>query len=135
MTLPREKPVYDCKMCGQCCYGEGGIFITEADVKAIAAYLGLPRAEFLDTYVGIRNGRMEIITRSDGACVFLKNKVCGIHPVKPHNCRTWPFMPGALREEWGFLSMKNNCPGFDPDSTWEEFLEFYEVSKRGGQED
>ena len=130
-----SRPVYECIMCGQCCYGEGGIFITEADAAAIAAYLNIEPAEFMDRYTARRYGRLEISTREDGACHFLTDQVCGIHPVKPENCRRWPFMPGALKEEWGFLSMRNNCPGFDPQATWEEFLAFYKEVTSGRDQD
>ena len=97
----------------------------------IGGFLEQSVEDFLERYTALRSGRLEISTREGGACHFLTNKVCGIHPVKPANCRRWPFMHGAVTEEWGFLSMKDNCPGFDPQATWEQFLALYEGEKSG----
>ncbi len=129
------RPVFECQQCGQCCYGEGGIFIEPEDVAAIAEYLGISPEEFEKRFVGHRNGRLDIGTGANGACHFLKDNRCSIHPVKPKNCRLWPFLPGPLTEEWGFKSMKGNCPGFDPEASWDDFLAYYEATKNGGEQD
>lgn len=119
------KKVFDCQACGQCCHGEGGIYIDRERSQKIADSLGLSRAEFEAKYTGLRHGRREIKTGSDGACLFLKDNRCAIHPVKPDICRQWPYLPGALTEEIGFTVIRDNCPGFDPEATWVDFKAEY----------
>jgi Fe-S-cluster containining protein len=48
-------------------------------------------------------------------CVFLRQgesgKVCMIYPVRPKQCRDWPFWPGNLisPDTWNMAARK--CPG------------------------
>ena len=119
-------------MCGRCCYGKGGIKVTDQEVQAQAAYVGLPVREYMDRYTILRHGQREIGTREDGACHFLENKVCGIHPVKPSICALWPWLPGMLENEMGFLSLKQDCPGVDPEATWEDFKAQHERERAQG---
>jgi Fe-S-cluster containining protein len=90
-------------------------------VERISAFLGLDQAEFMARHTLLRNGNREIGTKEDGACHFLADKVCSIHPVKPAVCRLWPWLPGALADEMGFLSLKQDCPGVAREATWEDF--------------
>ena len=113
-------------MCGQCCYGKGGIKVTAQEVAAQAAYVDLSVEEYQNRYTILRHGQREIGTREDGACHFLKDKVCGIHPVKPAICALWPWLPGPLENEMGFLSLKQDCPGVAQEATWEDFKAQYE---------
>ena len=117
-------------MCGRCCHGKGGIRVTEEEVEAQAGYLGLTPDEFKRKYTLLRHGKREIGTREDGACHFLKDNVCGIHPVKPAICALWPWLPGPLAEEMGFLSLKQDCPGVEREATWAEFKAQYERERR-----
>jgi len=121
------RPVFVCQQCGQCCHGEGGIFLTGAESRIIAAHLGLSPAEFEAAYTSLRHGRPEIRTGSDGACLFLDRQRCAIHQVKPAACRTWPWLGGALKDEQAFLALRNNCPGIDPQAGWAEFKSAYEA--------
>lgn len=118
-------PAYQCRMCGKCCHGKGGIKVTEEDIRAQAEFVGLDVEDYRERYIVLRHGKMEIGTREDGACHFLADKVCGIHPVKPAICALWPWLPGALKEEMGFLSLKQDCPGVDREATWEDFKAQY----------
>ncbi len=124
------KDAYRCRMCGECCHGKGGIRVTEEEAVAQAAYLGISPQEFKDRFTLLRHGKREIGTRGDGACHFLKDKVCGIHPVKPAICALWPWLPGPLKNEMGFLSLKQDCPGVRREATWAEFKAQYERERR-----
>lgn len=119
MSPPKD--AYECLCCGECCHGQGGIRITEEEAQLQAVYLGIRPEKYLDKYTILRNGNREIGIREDGACHFLKDKICSIHPVKPAICRLWPWLPGALAEEVGFIGLKGGCAGIDPEATWEEF--------------
>jgi uncharacterized protein len=114
---------YKCRACGVCCKGYGGIFITRGEMETIAGWLGVPPKEFFDRYCEMLNGKISIKTGKNDYCVFWKDKLCSIHEVKPAPCRKWPFFDNivAIKDNWEIA--KNNCPGFRPDSTYEEFLE------------
>jgi Fe-S-cluster containining protein len=41
---------FDCKMCGECCKGKGGIRLVKEEIKAIAECLKITKKEFLKKY-------------------------------------------------------------------------------------
>jgi Fe-S-cluster containining protein len=115
-------PVFQCRQCGDCCAGRGGIFVKPEEVEAMAALLALPEAEFCRRYVeasplGPR------LTVADGVCVFLlAGNNCRVHPVKPFICRQWPFLPVLLVEPDELEHAKGACPGIDPKCRHEDFV-------------
>ncbi len=114
---------FECKMCGQCCYGEGGIFITQEEIKRISDFLGLAEHIFLKKYTEIRLGKNSIKTGPDGYCIFFKEgKGCLIHPVKPKPCADWPFYPANLKDPESWHLAKDACPGINPECSFEEFV-------------
>ena len=36
----RPDDLFDCQMCGECCQGFGGTYVTEKDIENIAAFIG-----------------------------------------------------------------------------------------------
>lgn len=48
-------------------------------------------------------------------CVFLKEDLCMIHPIRPSVCVSFPFVfSGEKRDiSWGLNAMKEICPGLD----------------------
>jgi len=114
---------FECKRCGDCCYGEGGILVDKDDVEEIAAFLGISQAFFLLWYCEIRNGKTHVRTRRDGYCVFFdRSSLCLIHPVKPAPCREWPFCPALLKDRENWEMAKDACPGINPDASFDDFL-------------
>lgn len=113
---------FECKMCGTCCYGEGGILVDDREIERIAGFLSISGESFVRDYCEKRNGRLYIRTGEDGFCVFFhKEKQCLIHPVNPRPCSLWPFYPGILADPDNWEEAKDACPGINPDCTFEEF--------------
>ncbi len=112
---------FDCKMCGECCRGEGGVFVTAEELERISSFLRMTSEAFLDQYCDRRNGKIYLATGDDGVCL-LYDHGCGIHPVKPTPCRQWPFFDAMMKDPANLEVAKHNCPGVDPDCTYEEFL-------------
>ncbi len=96
--------LFDCDKCvecgGKCCYGESGyIFATIAEIKAVSDFLDIPFEDFCLIYVkrvGMRFSFIEklCIEKEKGvSCVFFdeKNNQCSIYPVRPKQCKTFPF--------------------------------------------
>ena len=63
--------------------------------------------------------RHSLIERGDNKdCVFLISeeggrKHCSIYPVRPHQCRTWPFWPGNLADPQSWVEAQLRCPGIN----------------------
>jgi Fe-S-cluster containining protein len=114
---------FECKRCGACCHGEGGILADKNDIEHIAAFLGTTPEFFLKWYCETRNGKIYLRSRGDGYCVFFdKARLCLIHPVKPGPCRLWPFYPALLKNEENWEMAKDACPGINPEASFEEFV-------------
>ncbi|MCK5564443.1 MAG: YkgJ family cysteine cluster protein [Planctomycetes bacterium] len=89
---------FECTGCGNCCAGpdEGYIWLTKPEIQRLAKFLGMTvektSAEFLRR-IGNRYSINENLVTKD--CVFLTDtgtgKGCAVYPVRPNQCRTWPF--------------------------------------------
>lgn len=114
---------FECKMCGDCCYGEGGIFLSEREVKRIARFLGLSKEDFTGVYCIQKDDQFAIKSHANKYCIFYKEeKQCLIHPVKPQICTRWPFYPSLLNDEDTWKAAQDACPGINPKSSFEDFL-------------
>jgi Fe-S-cluster containining protein len=123
MTETSRKPVFQCRQCGDCCAGRGGIFVKPREVEEMAALLKLPVAEFCRRYVEASALGPRLAT-ANGVCVFLMaDKYCRVHPVKPFICRQWPFLPALLVDPEELEQAKTACPGINPACSHEEFVE------------
>ena len=104
---------FDCTCCGECCQRYGGTVISNADIKKIIHYLDIEQEQFLHQFcVKSPNGWM-IAQRDDGFCHFVKDKRCGIHPVKPRICRAWPYLESVLADLSNWEAMASVCPGIN----------------------
>lgn len=101
--------------CARCCRGEPGVvYVDEVERRIIAARLGLEEDEFRRRWcrrVGLK--RWSLRERSNGDCVFLQpgGARCEIYPVRPRQCRSYPFWSSILtsRERWEAEAAE--CPG------------------------
>jgi len=111
---------FECTGCGACCSGpgEGYIWVTRPEIELIARHLkttpGPLRREYLRR-VGLRTTIIEHETTRD--CIFLRTiggrKQCVIYPVRPSQCRTWPFWPDNLSGPNAWNSAGRRCPGIN----------------------
>ena len=93
------------------------------EVKAMAALLALPEAEFCRRFVEA-SALGPRLTVADGVCVFLMpGGLCRVHPVKPFICRQWPFLPAILMDPDELDNAKTACPGLNPDCSHGDFVE------------
>lgn len=102
----------DCQ--GKCCKGESGhVWINEHDVDRIGQFLELNKVDFIQRFVNRVNNRLVLKERcggSDYACIFFdenENK-CSIYPVRPEQCRTFPFWEFFKRHK---DEVVRECPG------------------------
>lgn len=110
-------------MCGECCYGEGGIHLNGEEIRRISSFLEMTPHVFMAGYCEHRNGRIYIKTGEDGFCLFYDpEKRCLIHPVKPRPCLLWPFYPALLQDRENWEMAKEACPGINPRCSFEDFI-------------
>lgn len=108
--------IFECQQCGECCRGYGGTLVAEADIAAIAEYLGIATEEMVALHCRVSATGMVIAQADDGYCVFLRDRLCGIHPVKPRMCREWPFLQSVLTDTQNWRDMASACPGMKTDA-------------------
>lgn len=127
---------FECKMCGACCHGEGGIFLEADEVARMADFLGLTPEAFLSMRCEMRNRRISVRTGPEGYCIFHdKKKQCLVHPVKPLSCSRWPFYPALLEDEENWEMAKEACPGLNPDASFQDLQrQSKEAEENFGQE-
>ena len=114
-----EEPWYQdglrfrCTRCGNCCTGEPGhVWVNAEELAAIAEHRGEPVEEVvaLYTYVGYRGRSLR--EKGNGDCVFYDRQAgCTIYPVRPRQCRTWPFWESNVRSPAAWERTCKVCPG------------------------
>ena len=132
MTPSPRTPVFQCRQCGDCCRGNGGILVSQKEMRRMAAFLKLSPKDFRQRYVTASSLGPNLVT-SNGVCIFQVEKRCRVHPVKPHICREWPYLPALLKFAEEFEEAKGACPGIDPGSSHADFVAAArEISGSGG---
>lgn len=96
--------------CTNCCTQEGEVFLTPEDVSRIAAYLKMTKREFRERYCE-PEGELRLTIPEGNQCHFLAGFGCGIHAVKPLQCRTFPFWPEFVKAKRAWKNLGRICPG------------------------
>lgn len=109
---------FECMQCGNCCSGPPGyVWVTKREIKTIARFLGRADDWLPKSQVRRVRFRYSLTERPGGDCVFLKrdgNQVtCSIYPVRPLQCRTWPFWTDNLRSSEAWNRSTRICPGIN----------------------
>ncbi|HMO25767.1 MAG TPA: YkgJ family cysteine cluster protein [Tepidisphaeraceae bacterium] len=129
----RDGLSFTCTQCGNCCTGGPGyVWLSDVEVQRLADHLKLGVEETVRRYCRrVGNGlslKENKNFRGEYDCIFLKEepladgtfsrrkpgkRVCTIYPVRPSQCRTWPFWDGNLasRSDWNRAS--GGCPGIN----------------------
>lgn len=102
--------VFACQMCGDCCRGYGGTYVTASDIRAIAEYVHEDPETFKAKYCQLSGKRYVLAQSPNGYCVFW-DALCRIHPVKPRMCRNWPYISAILEDIGNWRAMGSSCPG------------------------
>ena len=97
---------FTCTQCGNCCTGAPGyVYVSPEEIARISEFLGRSDST-LDKKHLRRVGRRFSLTeeKASGDCCFLVQKdgkrTCSIYPVRPLQCRTWPFWARTIRSGW-----------------------------------
>jgi Fe-S-cluster containining protein len=106
--------LFRCTLCGDCCRGYGGTYVSREDIAAIARFLAIDPSVCIDRFCRMSGGRYLLAQRADGYCIFW-DTVCTLHPVKPRMCRRWPFIESVVRDAFNWKIMAAACPGMRTD--------------------
>jgi Fe-S-cluster containining protein len=102
---------FTCRQCGACCTGEPGtVYVSADEIRTIAAFIGIPAEAFMDQWLFAFKDSYSIQEEPNGNCPFFKDK-CTIYPVRPLQCRTYPFWFANLRSEGCWARTTARCPG------------------------
>ena len=105
-----------CANCGgQCCRGESGyIWAKYSEIIHMALFLEIPVEDFAKMYIRKVKHRYSLIEKqigeNDHACIFFNEskEQCMIYPVRPLQCRTFPFWEQFKVNE---QEVRDECPG------------------------
>ncbi len=98
--------------CAACCKISGHVDVAENEIPAMAALLGITPEAFQEQFVRKQAGKLRLGERPDGGCILLdENDRCRVHSARPLQCRTYPFWPEVLANEFTWILEKRICPG------------------------
>ena len=104
---------FECRRCGDCCTGAPGVVrASSKEVTDMAAYLEMTLSQAIDAFLSPWENGYRIKEDGHGRCLFFENG-CRIYPVRPAQCRTFPFWFSNLRSEARWESIRRQCPGID----------------------
>ena len=129
---------FSCKRCSSCCrYDSGFVFLSEKDLRKLAAALDMDKGRFVKTYCRWVSGRegvesLSLKEKSNKDCV-LWDSGCSVYGFRPLQCSSFPFWPSILSssESWEIAAV--SCPGMNMgDLHTQEAIERH-VKSRGAE--
>jgi Fe-S-cluster containining protein len=125
----RDGLSFTCTRCGACCTGTPGyVWVNEAEVVQIAEYRGESADATRVKFVRLVGTALSLVEKPNGDCVFYDRdgNGCTIYPVRPQQCRTWPFWHSNLRTNAAWEETCKVCPGAGRG----DFVPYEEVKRR-----
>jgi len=102
---------FKCAGCGNCCETPGYVHITLKEAAKAAHFLGISPAFFKKKHLS-KNGRGHVLKgKVRQGCVFFVNRRCTIYPVRPLQCRAFPFWKECFDAEKDWKLVKTYCKG------------------------
>jgi Fe-S-cluster containining protein len=113
----RQPVHFSCTACGKCCAtaGEYYVFLAPYEAEAIREHLGLSRPWFRRRYLTrLEEGGLVLAAGAAERCIFLDgNGQCSIYPVRPLQCRTYPFWPELVGSRRAWQREAARCEGIN----------------------
>jgi Fe-S-cluster containining protein len=119
---------FTCTRCGHCCTGVPGfVWVNDEEIAAIAAFRGQSVEQTQALYTRPERQARSLRERANGDCIFYdRNQGCTIYPVRPRQCRTWPFWESNLATPEDWRETCERCPG----SGQGELISAEEITRR-----
>jgi uncharacterized protein len=124
---------FTCAQCGNCCTFEGGaIYGTESEFKAIAKLVNLSFKDFIKKYTKNEDGFVSLKLKENDHCIFY-NKGCSIYEKRPGQCKSYPFWPEIVKNEFRWINEGENCKGISNGKKWSKDEIIAELEQAGDQ--
>jgi Fe-S-cluster containining protein len=119
---------FRCTRCGNCCTGEPGhVWVNAREIAAIAEHRGESVEEVIGLYTRLAQRGRTLREKANGDCVFYDRAAgCTVYPVRPRQCRTWPFWESNVRTAGTWARTCAVCPG----SGQGELISAEEITRR-----
>ena len=107
---------FECTQCGNCCTGDPGVvWVDEDELQAIADFLQVSLGEVRLEHTRLYGRRVSLREFANGDCTFFDGATrrCRIYPVRPRQCRTWPFWRSNLESPQTWTETGQGCPGIN----------------------
>jgi hypothetical protein len=105
---------FTCTQCGDCCTGAPGVvWVNEEEIRQIAEHLGTSIGALRLDHTRLVGKQVSLKEFANGDCTFLdpETRKCKIYPVRPRQCRTWPFWNSNLESPETWRDVQRVCPG------------------------
>src|SRR5258705_13057976 len=113
MTWYKDGLKFECTKCGHCCTGRPGfVWVRVEEMPQIAEFLGIRFRDFVKQYVRKIGERYSLIEKTNNDCVFYESG-CKIYPVRPSQCRTFPFWKENLQNPGMWQQAAKECEGMN----------------------
>ena len=115
--MPKQDIEYrfSCTRCGACCTGshEYYIEVSRAEQSSISQFLDIGLRWLRRRYITRYDGSLDSIKiQADGRCTFLTDEGrCQIYPVRPQQCRSYPFWPEIVVNASSWRAEAKRCEG------------------------
>ncbi len=111
-----EHPIrFQCTGCGKCCTGnqEAYVEVSAKEQHKIQTFLNISPAWFRRRYLSrFDDGEIAVAMDTKGRCPFLnKDDRCRIYPVRPMQCRTYPYWDEVLGSSRSWNREAQYCEG------------------------
>lgn len=105
---------FACTRCGNCCRGEGYVWVDADAISGIADHLAMPTETFTREFVRRVGDRFSLVDKPNLDCVFWDSQEgCQIYPVRPTQCGTFPFWKDHLQTRGAWEAASSECPGMN----------------------
>ena len=111
---------FRCIGCSLCCTGASGyVWLSEKDIDDISSFLKITKDIFIKKYTRFVKNKISLKELYPCySCIFLRDKKCIIYPVRPRQCKTFPFWDNILQSKKSWENCKKQCPGIESSSSY-----------------
>jgi Fe-S-cluster containining protein len=104
---------FRCTRCGNCCTGPPGfVWVNDEEIAALARFRGESIEELTALHTRPVDGARSLRERANGDCIFFDRQAgCTVYPVRPRQCRTWPFWESNVATSEAWQQTCAICPG------------------------
>lgn len=119
LDLPRRRLRFECTRCGACCRQPGLVWLHPDEPARLAAHLGLTTHGFAARYLRRDGDRWAIVVEEGSpGCPLLDGDLCSVEPVKPGQCRAYPFWRELVDDPAAWRAEGAKCEGIGRGPVW-----------------